>query len=428
MMKSAVLLFLMLVPLALAQNNSPPISNVSQYNSAQASQLNTFFDNSTSQSGQITVIYGTYSQIIHINASTDISGMSVMVDNSTYPMNNLALIIAHGYQEGHLTALPSNGYPNFICDLNWYRNMTQQTVWRCDFDNDGCPEYENNTVVNYAINANFTFRNLSESVPLSSNVIPVPSDILSEMENSSGKENLSVTLKGNIIFTYVIDNQVFLGGTNCGDNYTNYSASIPISLTKNFTVSGTNKLFFLRSPVLREQWILDNRFDMVVLSQSPLYFAQIDLNGTQVANYSFRNFSVVTDQYGLEEIVSNRTNQTGYSENQNLSTPIPLEGSNNSFSYIYEFNYSYAGEEIGQNNLSLLVNDSFLGQGNFSDFLSSRYLSYNNSVSETGVSSSLVPTRPSGTFTTDTLGHFELGLGLVAFVLILAFVNFWLIH
>lgn len=423
----AILAIMLLVSPALASSTVPPVSNVSQANLDFAPSLDNSYDPDSAVNSTIGMRFGTYVQNVSLNASMSIAGMSLMVDNSTYPLAGLSVILQRGYQQGHLTSLPNSGYPDFACNLYFFQHISDETAWRCDFDSDTCAEYENSSAARYDMIATFSFGNVTGSVAMDpdSNVVEVPENVLERMSDSSGAEQLNVSVDGNVTFLYTINDRV-AHGVDCGSNYTNISRSVPLSASRNFTVSGTKKLFFMRSPVLREQWLLSNAFDTVVLSQSPLSHALVSFDGAPARDFQLRNFSVVTDQNGLEEIVSNSTFPAGTSESRNITKPLPLEFGNSSFLYAYEFNYSYAGAVSGVHGLSILVNDSFGGSANFSDSLKSRYLSYNGTTSELGTPSAAQPTRGSGSFTPDVLAHIQVGIGLVAFVMFLAFVNFWL--
>ncbi len=421
----AAIALLVLLPSAFAGFSAPPVRNVSDFNLDLATSLDNSFQPALAQNGSVNFTIGSYVQQIPVNSSLDLAGISLLVDNSTYPVDGLAIIVSRGYLLGNLTSLPGNT-PPFACDRNWFNQMTDETSWRCDFDNDSCAEYENSSSAVYDVNATFSFRNVSENVSMGSTVIQVPDSVLSAMADSSGNESLSVNLSGSVYFTYDINDRIYEGGSTCADNFTNFTASLPVNLSRNFTVSGTKKLFFLRSPLLREQWILSNSFDMIVLSQSPLYYDAVGFNGARVQETLLRNFSVSEGPYGLEQVWSNRTAAGNASERVGLTSPIPLEYGNSSFLYVYEINYSYPGAAPGDDNLSLSVNDSFMGNASFSDTLTSRYLSYNSSFSEKGTPLSSQPTRPSGSFASQPLNRVEVGLGLVALIMLLAFVNFWL--
>jgi hypothetical protein len=124
---------------------------------------------------------------------------------------------------------------------------------------------------------------------------------------------------------------------------------------------------------------------------------------------------------------SSAPDNSGWSEsNNNVTSPFQLELENNSFRYVYEFNSSYIG--LGKNNLSLVVSDVVLASAWYNDTILSRMLSYNGSFAEDGSSATPTTSRPSISFSPDSLLHFEIGFGLIACILILAFVNFWLLE
>jgi hypothetical protein len=353
------------------------------------------------------------------NASVAIAGMSLMLDNGTYPYPagtfpypsyNLAVLVARGAQMAHLMSTSEN----LTCDNPLLYD-------ECDFDGDGCAEYEDSANVSYVGTVTFKFRDIENATPFSSTLVQVPPYILDAMKSSSGTEQLTVNITGKIIFTYNINDQ----GTDCVNHPINITPNVSFSTSRNFTVYGTNKLFFLRAPVLREQWFRNNRFDVVVFSQAPLYHADIYLNGNRTRNLTLRTFEINSSSYGVQEIISSLSSPDGWSEAVNLATPTPLEAGNLSFAYIYGFNYSYEG--IGQNNLSLVVNDSFLGQARYGEQLLSRMLSYNGTGTENGSTMPPGQVRPSAAFKPDYLASVELVLGLLALLFLLSFVNLWLL-
>jgi len=307
-----------------------------------------------------------------------IAGMSLMLDNATYPENGLAVLL----QE----QVPDDS----VCNYSYLGVVT------------------------------FYFKNLtsSEIFPFLPTVVPVPQDILEAMNDSSGADQLEVDMNSTLAGSYAN------GAANCSSILTSGLENISLYASRNFSVFGTNKLFFLLAPVLGEQWFRDNQFDVIVLSQNPLSSAEIYLNGNLTSNLTLRTFEVVNDSYGIQEIVSNLSNPNGWSESVNLTTPTLLEYYNDSFAYVYEFNYSYEG--LGQNNLSLVIDDSFLNPQQYDAQLLSRMLSYNDTTTEAGNPVSSSPSRPSAVFTAYPLSSFELAFGLVALLFILPFVNFCL--
>lgn len=411
-----VLVFLLLSTLIFSQYSDPPLSNVTDYNLAAAGSLDGVYNASQAQNGTITLVFGSYSQHIPLSASADIAGMSLMVDNVTYPAEGLSAILARGYSQGHLTSLP--GYGDFYCDS--YISSSG-----CDFDDDSCVEYETRTFVLYDLDATFTFRNTSETVAAESNVVEVPDEVLKEMERASGADPLNVSLSGHVTFIYEINNRIFDG--NCSNNLYNRSASVDVSANRSFPASGNGKLFILVAPVLREQWFRDNHFDVVLLSQSPIYSASIYQDGNISRNLTLRNFSVASNSYGLQEIFSEKMPQADWVENSSfVVTPLQLEPRDDSFLYVYMFNHSYQG--IGSHLLSLVVNDSFGGSAEYTENLSSVMLSYNGSTTETGESIYAQPSRKSASVDPESLVRLDVSLGIVALILLLAFVNTWLLR
>ena len=235
----------------------------------------------------------------------------------------------------------------------------------------------------------------------------------------------------NPIFTYSISNPESPG---CSPAYSNFTAPVPILTHNSFFVAGKNKLFFLHAPILREQWYRNNKFDVIVLSQAPLYHVETYLNGNISKNLSIRNFDIVSDGYGIQYILSNVSNSTcesdsQYQESEVLAgavTPTQLEQDSHSFAYIYEFNSTYDG--LGMNTLSLIVTDYFLDSEEHQEEILSRRLSYDSSITETGdlVSSNISNSRPSIAFRNDKLNIFHISLGLVGLMLILVFANVWI--
>ncbi|MBD3210487.1 hypothetical protein GF318_03850 [Candidatus Micrarchaeota archaeon] len=413
------LVFLLLVPLAFAL---PPVQDAMDENTDFSAELEGYFNSSIANNSSIMLSFGDNDRTLYLFASVGIAGMNLLLDNMTHPTPGLSVITARGYQQDHLVAIPSDGYPDFVCDRGWFESGAQY-AWRCDFDGDNCVEYESNTWVFYNGAVNFTFRNVSESVEFTSNEIEVPEAVLEEMETSSGRENLSVIIEGRVEFIYEINNRTF--GADCASNLSNHTGTVPFSVNASFPVAGDRKLFFLKSPVLREQWFRNNRFDAVVLSQSPLYYAEILFDGNQSRNFTIRDFYNTTGAYGLVEIHSNQTSETGFTEYMSQSSPFPLQREDYNYTFIYEFSHRYSG--LGLHNLSLSVNDSFLGREQYNETLLSRMLSYGGAYDEKGERlSNSTPARKSAGFAKQELTVIELSLGFVGLVLFLAFLNFWM--
>jgi hypothetical protein len=418
-----LIMLLLLTSVVFGQYTEPPLDDVAGNNTAAAAGLEGYYNASTAKNSTLHISFGPRARDLELSASLDIAGLSVLVDNMTSPVEGLSLLVARGYIQDHIIAIPSDGYLDFICDREWFYSGAQYAP-RCDLDDDSCAEFENRTFVFYDVNVTFSFRNVSETVPLDSTLIPVPSSVMDEMRDSSGSEYLNVSVEGDVVFIYEINDRGFSLG-DCSSHYYNVSQAIPFSLNRSFPVAGEHKLFFLSEPVLREQWFRNNRFNMVVLSQSPLYKAEVYLNGNKTKDIVLRNFSIVSDHYGLLRIESNSTNASGFFEGKtNGTAPVPLEEENHNYSHVYQFNHSYSG--LGFNNLSLEVTDSFLGSSRYDERILSRMLSYNGSRTETGLPVSETYARGSSPFTKDEISSFDLSLGLIGLVFILIFLNFWL--
>jgi hypothetical protein len=413
-----LLLILLLIPFVFA---TPPVDDVMDFNNATAPDLEGYYNSSFAENASLELVFGPRTRDLTVSVFVDIAGMNLLVDNMTHPTSGLALITARGYKMEHLVAIASEGYPDFICDLDWFQGGAG-FAWRCDFDNDFCTEYENSTSMDYDATVNFTFRNISESVPFSSNVVDVPASVLDAMRDSTGAENLSISIEGNATFTYVINNRSY-DGLDCFSVYFTRIAEVPFSVNASFPVAGENKLFFLRAPVLREQWFRNNHFDTIVLSQSPLYHAEIFLDGNTSKDITIREFHNDTDDYGLMRLYSNMTDSSSWSESRNLTMPTPLQQEDHGFAFIYEFNHSYDG--IGRHALSLMVEDSFLGSGRYDDVLISRALSHGGTLTE---ESKPVDdnARRSAVFQKQEITLVEIGLGFVALIIFLSFLNFWM--
>jgi hypothetical protein len=417
------LLLLLVLGLSYAQFAIPPLDELMANNTAAAAALEGYYNSSFAQNGTLMLRIGSYSQPAGISASAIIIGLSPSIDNLSCAADGMGLVSARGHEEGHLTALPSPGYPDFYCDSSWFNDPGRQYEWRCDFDGDNCAEYENRTIVTYDANVTFAFRNVTESVRYGSTYAPIPPAIMAELGNASGAENLSVNISGNVTFLYEINDRIY--GGDCTSNFTNVSGSVPISVNATFAVGGHEKLFFMVAPILREQWFRSNRFDMVVLSQCPLYRAEILMNNESASNITLRDFNLTTDEYGFMRMVSNLSASPEWSEYANaVANPLPMEARNNSFAFAYRFNHTYAG--MGESNLSLIVDDSALNSSQFDDTLLSRMLSFGGNTTEFGLPSANTPSRPSAAFGQGSLTRLEIGLGLVGLVLILAFLNFWI--
>jgi len=395
---------------------------------------------------------GNHAENLATSGSLDIAGLSAIIDNSTYPTDGLSLLLASGNNMSHL-GYHSEGDIFNRCDINSCSPVSDACAAHCDFDSDYCVEYENSSSFGYDLMVNFSFKNISESIETRTSMVQIPDSIFVAMQDSSGADTLDVNISGYARFFYVFDDRQMGFGDTCSDHFINSSADFPISLNATYPVAGKNHLFFLVAPILREQWYRNNHFDVIVLSQSPLYRADVYLNSNLTRNLTLRNYDIVEANYGLEKIVSNITyllppanlsNQgnttnstnstnstsgwqmpTGFSEDYNLTSPYLLEDQNHSFAYIYVFNSTYSG--LGINNLSIIVHDSFGQVSEYSENITSNMLSFNNQTAENGEAMNSTFARKSKGFDYGILSPVQLSFGLVALLVILMFLNSWLL-
>lgn len=418
-----ILFIILLSSVAFAQS-APPIKEVMGNNTLMASSLDNRYNATLADTGTVPLRFAHNTIPLDVSASVEIAGITLLLDNLTYPADGLAILVSRGQRQEHLMSRSAEGYPDFACDRYFFEHMTDENAWRCDFEPDYCAEFENSSRVLYDLNATFSFSNRTETVKFNSTLVPVPDSILAEMKNSSGADVLNVSVLGSVLFVYEINDRGF-GVSDCGSNYVSFNASIPVSANRSFQVAGANRLFFLTAPVLGEQWFRNNRFNLIVLSQSPIYHAETSLNGNFLRNFSIRNFSVVAGPGGIQQIVSTlNVNDSGWSEAKNLTAPAPLQEQNRSFAFIYEFNTTYEG--LGRNNLSISINDSFLGYDQFNMSILSRMLSYAGNITEEGTPARPETSRSSVAFKSGSISPVQVLLGLVAFLLFLAFLNFWI--
>jgi hypothetical protein len=369
---------------------TPPILSVQEHNSDLANYLENNIDESTSKSASLTV----FGQSITVRASADIVGPSVMVDDLTYPLDELSMLFSRGYYLSHLACNKDN-HPT-----------------ECDLDEDGCVEFEENATVEYDMEATFTFRNVSISVPFSSTVIPVPEEILEEMKTSSGAENLTVAVEGSVVFAYFINDEE---GPSCSEEVYKVSRSISIASNRSFAVGGQQKLFFLQAPILREQLASNNHFDVILLTQCPIYFVEFGVDGS-THNFTIKNFSIFEED-GVERIRSGELSLPHIVfHGQNITTPTSLEKEDYSFAYVYTLNFTYIG--VGEHNLSIRVIDEFLESAEYNETILSREISLKNTEgNET--------TRPNTTYPIAELNIIGLGAGFIAIVILVISLRSW---
>ena len=387
--------------------DSPPLANVTEHNLGIVPALNDSLSQITAVNGTIGMDFnGTDSGWVPISehfdfsiisASAKLLSMEPSLDNATCASGSPRLIFAWG-------ALAQPLAPD-------------------DYEHDDCNESQRSSLVTRSAAINFSFKNESEVVITDSNLVPVPERILKAMENTSGMDVLEVRLNATFDFTYEIDDRMPSHDTGCSDHPVNFTASLSVADAMNWSVEGNRTLFFLRSPVLGEQWFRNNRFDTILFSNSRIY--QGGITGPENQSYGFRlcAFNITNDSYGAWHAVSVplESGHEGVAGHNALNTPTPLSSDNFTYAYLYEFNYSYEG--LGKNTLALWVGSSFGENYSFQQELLSRMLTYSGNTTELGGPASPSDSRPSLAFSTDSIRTVALSLGLVGVLIVVLLIN-----
>lgn len=421
------LLLLSLVACASCHYYDPPLDYVLSHNLAVADSLQGAYNQSAARSSTISVLFpgnDSYFDDLDVNASIELVGFPLMVDGSALGGENLSLLVAMGHRMEKLMCLKDLGedYPPYACDAE-YRDAVYSAIkpgWRCDLDHDNCIEYTNRELAEYGGEVTFIFRNVSDSVPFGSSTVPLPPLIVSEISDASGIDNLTVIVNATVTFIYEIDDRSSELG-DCHSSLYNVSKTLYINEQRNFTIEGANQLFFLRRPVLREQWYRNNHFDMLVLSQSRIYLANVSLNGNASCGFRTHEFDVADMQHGLRQIVSVPLNGSGAQYGISGSTPTPLMEGNHTFGFYYAFDCPYEG--LGKNNLSLEVHGFYGANSSHNETLLSRALSYSGDIDELGQPAQAGTSRPSAAAGTESLGVFSISAGMLGLLFILVVAN-----
>lgn len=426
MIKRLLIFFIFLISSAYSFYAEPPISAVDAQNRLKATELFDSFNENASQSTMVPVYW--YSDSLPVNGSMKMAGLTAAVDNATNAKQNAGVIVQTGNQMAHLLQKSGTG----MCDKTFFEIYGDAA--ECDFDLDSCSEYEYLADAFYAINITFIFRDKNETVAAEeesvvvfdkvfgnarTNVVSIPDRIREAMQNSSGNENLTLVLNGTATLVYEFDNRVPSGGP-CTHGYSVISRKVKINGNASYRVEGENKLFFMTSPILNEQWFRNNRFDNVVLSQSKIYHANIMRNGIEAKNFTVCSFDTKKNSFGITEIVSVPMEDAGAFAGIVNVTPIQLEMKNQTYAFLYQFNYSYEG--IGRNNFTIKVRDFFGGEENKTEKITSKELSYDSNKTETGDVYDPATARRSSSTSPETIRMIEVGLGMLGVLILIMLV------
>jgi len=384
----------------------PPTNNVTAHNAALAPSLQDAFDPMIAKNGTVQFdFYGTDLNWVpislHINlslisASSKLLTIDPSVDNATSATHSSVLIFAWGN-----VSLP---------------------LETDDYESDDCLESQVNSTVNRSAIVTFSFGNVSRTVSTTNNIISVPTAVLEAMKNTSGKELLIVELNTSFNFTYTVDDRRPSFEEGCSHHIMNFSSVIELSDSKNWSVEGNSTLFFLRAPVLGEQWFRNNRFDSLVFSNNRLYRGEISADGNQTFSFRLYDFNITNDSYGVWYIQSVPIAPSeGIVAHTVYNAPAPIDPDNLSYHYLYEFNYSY--EAIGLKTLELRATSFFNDDYSFSREILSRMLSYSGNVSELGGPANETISRKSIAFQIDSIRGVTIALGLIGILLVVLLAN-----
>jgi len=419
-MRLAMMLMLLVISGASSASDIyslPPLSNVSSYNLALATSLNNTYDDANATHGKIWMEFkGTNIDWVQISkqvelplihASARLLSMEPSVDNVTDAAADPSLLFAWGARADPLPAKDWEGSDEGA--------------------GDDCVEYHNSSSVSRHALVLFSFGNVSQIVNTTSNVVAVPENVLAAMENTTGNDTLNVKLNATFDFLYTVDDRRPSFESGCSHHLMNFTSSITVVDERNWTVEGNRTLFFVRAPVLGEQWFRNNRFDVVVLSNHRLFSGSISANQNQTQVFILRVFNISDGPYGTKRIISfpSGMDASGMVQHLALNTPTPLDKMNATYAYAYELNYSYEG--IGWNMLNITVS-SFSGRNySYSEDVLSRALTHSGGIPEPGVSSNESALRDSVAIGSNQLFAVSLSLGLVgilvAFLLAKKLVN-----
>jgi len=416
-----LLIFLFLLSLINSFYPDPPMENISVWNNGRAIELNNWFYQNFSKGD---TLYVSWHPALKINGSMAIAGITPLIDNTTTYGNNTKVIVGKGHIEDHLTG--KDGHT--ACDSS--RSPTDSL---CDFDYDGCAETEKEFHIFTVIELNFTFRNVTEYVEETeiayilgkayvhspTNTIRLPENISKEIEGASGKEVLTINMRGNMTFVYVINNRS-KSGLDCITNYYVIERSLDFNDSFACFASGGESIFFIEDPATNDQWFKSNKISIILLSQIPVYHSKLFQNDEEVLNTHMYDFNVSENYFGIKTIESLPNNTESFIGEIN-STAGPL-GNSNGFSYLYRFAYSYE-KNIGENDFVLFTEDFFGRNNSIKQKIFSRQLSYGNKT-ETGSEAEWETTRKSIVYEKDTSEFVEILFGILGVLVIILFLRF----
>jgi len=289
-----------------------------------------------------------------------------------------------------------------------------------DWEGDDCFESQSESNVRRSAVLEFTYGNISQTLITQDNVVPLPQVIVDAMRQTSGADILNVSMDAKFNFTYTMDDRRPTH-EGCSMHLANYSSVLYIHDQMNYTSSGNRTLFFLRAPLLNEQWFRNNRFDMIVFSNSRIYKARIFEDGLPIRNITLYYFNITTDNNGLQRIVSVPSNESGFFEHEAFNAPDPISEDGSTYFHLYEFNQTYEG--IGEHDLELEVISFFGTSSAYQSKILSRSLTYSGNLTEIGNGSDPLNARKSKPDSDSGLAPVVISFGMIGLLILLLLIK-----
>ncbi|MBI2080097.1 hypothetical protein HYT84_04995 [Candidatus Micrarchaeota archaeon] len=205
---------------------------------------------------------------------------NLLVFNTTLAWIDSRIIEVSPSVGNHISANSNN-------NLIWvYGEAHSNSLSPLDYDNDGCDESATFNNITIQKQISLTFRNNTVIQNDPSNPFELPSSLqLNQTEYDTLQLNLTVTALYN--YTVLDKNPTPIGGNSSGtfcDGEPQKQNFAAISkYNSNYTVEGGSVSFLLKTPILKEQWHKNNRFDNLVFTKRSLYNAKISINGNPIA-------------------------------------------------------------------------------------------------------------------------------------------------
>ncbi|MBN2478104.1 hypothetical protein JXB01_02320 [Candidatus Micrarchaeota archaeon] len=307
-----------------------------------------------------------------------------------------------------------------------YTDYVEKDIGNCGGDNKMLKNITSAAKIKYA------FRNKTIEKELDGFLLK---DIIPELgyEYADGRETLDIELIWRIEFRYLY--------TETKEKCSMSSQGVPtcycIDETKiivyyregteklNHTVGDAKKVFFLSKPVLKEQWYKNNKFEVVVLSKFPVYYAEMKANETR-GEAVLKGYRILGDEHGFWRIeLTENGDSAGMNiqEGTHLNSPLPLEKENDSFYFVYLANMSY--EALGKHNDSFKVVDIFNNEEEETYIVYSRMMTHYGNISEEGSEVEFNPEihRPSSTYKTKSIAEIFVPPAIVGIIMLFAYLR-----